>query len=143
MQGQSCSEAKLFGGLTTAASLWTVAAIGLAVGGGMYVAAVAGTSVVLIILAGIKPLERRYFADRQKRGIKFLVLADTFNMSDLHRLLGNSATRVSKFVVNREQDERYDEVSISFSRLSERDFQKVMQIFMQLDGVKSFDHTDG
>lgn len=109
----------------------------------MYVAAVAGTSVVLIILAGIKPLERRYFADRQKRGIKFLVLADTFNMSDLHRLLGNSATRVSKFVVNREQDERYDEVSISFSRLSERDFQKVMQIFMQLDGVKSFDHTDG
>src|SRR5665213_1108673 len=30
-------------GLTTAASLWTIAAVGLAVGGGMYVAAVATT----------------------------------------------------------------------------------------------------
>src|SRR5580704_6534448 len=44
-------------GLTTAASLWTVAAIGLAVGGGLYIEAVAATVVILIILAGIKPLE--------------------------------------------------------------------------------------
>src|SRR3984885_10287486 len=44
-------------GLTTAASLWTVAAIGLAVGSGLYVGAVAATFIILIILAGIKPLE--------------------------------------------------------------------------------------
>src|SRR6202142_2280812 len=47
-------------GLTTAASLWTVAAIGLAVGGGLYVEAVAATILILIILAGIKPLEERF-----------------------------------------------------------------------------------
>src|SRR5580658_6399678 len=47
-------------GLTTAASLWTVAAIGLAVGGGLYVEAVIATAVILIILAGIKPLEERF-----------------------------------------------------------------------------------
>ena len=128
--------------LTTAASLWTVAAIGLAVGGGMYVAAVAGTFIVLLILAGMKPLERRFFADKQKRGVKFLVLADSFNMSHLPTLLGRSAACVSKFVVKRDQDERYDEVFIVFSRLSEREFQKVMQTFMQLEGVKSFDHTE-
>src|ERR1700748_2482317 len=46
-------------GLTTAASLWTVAAIGLAVGGGLYVAAVGATAVIFVILAGLKPLERR------------------------------------------------------------------------------------
>ena len=37
-------------GLTTAAGLWTVAAIGLATGGGMYFAAATATVVVLIIL---------------------------------------------------------------------------------------------
>src|SRR6202050_1635206 len=47
-------------GLTTAASLWTVAAIGLAVGGGLYTEAVAATLIILIILAGIKPLEEWY-----------------------------------------------------------------------------------
>src|ERR1700744_2680176 len=47
-------------GLTTAASLWTVAAIGLAVGGGLYIAAVAATVLILVILAGLKPLEERF-----------------------------------------------------------------------------------
>src|SRR5471030_1777633 len=52
-------------GLTTAASLWSVAAIGLAVGGGLYVAATVSTIIILIILAGVKPLEERYRASRQ------------------------------------------------------------------------------
>ncbi|MBV6522493.1 MAG: Protein SapB [Gemmatimonadaceae bacterium] len=53
-------------GLTTAASLWTVAAIGLAVGGGLYVPAVAATVLILLILVGLKPLENRLHADRRK-----------------------------------------------------------------------------
>lgn len=47
-------------GLTTAAGLWTVAAIGLAVGGGMYAAPVITTAIALVILAALKPLERRF-----------------------------------------------------------------------------------
>jgi putative Mg2+ transporter-C (MgtC) family protein len=46
-------------GLTTAASVWVVAGIGLAVGGGMYITAAVGTGITLLILAGLKPLERR------------------------------------------------------------------------------------
>jgi len=42
----------------TNASLWTVAAVGLAVGGGLYVAAATTTVLVVIILAGIKPIGR-------------------------------------------------------------------------------------
>ncbi len=38
------------GGLTTAASLWTVAAIGMAVGTGMYLQAVLGTFAVVVVL---------------------------------------------------------------------------------------------
>ncbi|MCO4858084.1 MgtC/SapB family protein [Herbaspirillum sp. WGmk3] len=140
--GSILLRGEIIRGLTTAASLWTVAAIGLAVGGGMYVAAVTGTSIVLIILAGIKPLERRFFADKQKRGIRLLVLADTINISHLPALLGNAATRVSKFAVKRAEDERYDEVFIIFSRLPEREFNKVMQTLMQREGVQSFHHTD-
>jgi putative Mg2+ transporter-C (MgtC) family protein len=47
-------------GLTTAASLWTVAAIGLAAGAGMYVASVAGTLVALIVLVPLKYVEEHF-----------------------------------------------------------------------------------
>ncbi|HET9604798.1 MAG TPA: MgtC/SapB family protein [Gemmatimonadales bacterium] len=53
-------------GLTTAASLWAVAAIGLAVGGGLYFPAVAATALILLILLGLKPLERRLFAGHRE-----------------------------------------------------------------------------
>jgi putative Mg2+ transporter-C (MgtC) family protein len=54
-------------GLTTAASIWAVAAIGLAVGGGLYVPALATTVLVLLILAGLKPIENRFFLHRRLR----------------------------------------------------------------------------
>jgi putative Mg2+ transporter-C (MgtC) family protein len=54
-------------GLTTAAGLWATASIGLAAGGGLYVAAVLGTALAWTILALLKPLERRIFARRQRR----------------------------------------------------------------------------
>ncbi|HVU55970.1 MAG TPA: MgtC/SapB family protein [Puia sp.] len=50
---------RIIRGLTTAAGLWTVAAIGLAVGAGLYLAATASTAIALLILAVIKPLEKK------------------------------------------------------------------------------------
>lgn len=48
-------------GLTTAAAIWLVAAIGLACGAGLYVEAVAVTVLALIVLALLRPVERRLF----------------------------------------------------------------------------------
>jgi putative Mg2+ transporter-C (MgtC) family protein len=56
-------------GLTTAASIWT-AAIGLAVGGGLYFAAGVSTTVIILILAGIKPIEEAYRARNQSCRLK-------------------------------------------------------------------------
>ena len=44
-------------GLTTAASLWVVAAIGLAVGAGLYLTAIAATLLTFIILSWFSHLE--------------------------------------------------------------------------------------
>src|SRR5947209_1189684 len=48
-------------GLTTAAGLWVVAAIGLGIGAGMYFIASAATILMLVVLAILKPLEARIF----------------------------------------------------------------------------------
>jgi putative Mg2+ transporter-C (MgtC) family protein len=46
-------------GLTSAAGLWTVAAVGIAVGSGMYWLAIFATSLVVITFAGFRPLESK------------------------------------------------------------------------------------
>ena len=66
-------RSKVVRGLTTAASLWTVAAVGLAVGGGLYVAAITATGLIVLILAGLKPIERRLFLAR-RQGVAPLLL---------------------------------------------------------------------
>lgn len=50
-------------GLTTAASLWSVAAIGTAAGAGLYVVAIIGTLLILVILSVLDNVER--FARRR------------------------------------------------------------------------------
>jgi putative Mg2+ transporter-C (MgtC) family protein len=48
-------------GLTTAASIWAVAALGMAAGTGEYVLAAGGTLIILIALAPLRPIVRRLF----------------------------------------------------------------------------------
>jgi putative Mg2+ transporter-C (MgtC) family protein len=48
-------------GLTTAASIWVVAAIGMAVGFGFYVPAIFTTVLILMMLFLLRPIERRLF----------------------------------------------------------------------------------
>ena len=45
-------------GLTTAAALWVVAAVGVGVGSGLYVIAVFTTLIIIGILVGVRPMER-------------------------------------------------------------------------------------
>ena len=53
-------------GLTTAASLWVVAAVGMAAGAGAWGVAVATTVIVLVSLWPLQAIERRYFSRRRE-----------------------------------------------------------------------------
>src|SRR6185503_15597498 len=53
-------------GLTTAATVWAVAAIGAAVGAGAYVDACGATALIMLILIGLRPVEQRLLAKRRR-----------------------------------------------------------------------------
>jgi uncharacterized membrane protein YhiD involved in acid resistance len=55
-------------GLTTAATIWVVAAIGVAVGAGAYVDALGATALIMVILVGLRPVEGALL--RKRRRIK-------------------------------------------------------------------------
>ena len=101
-------------GLTTAAGLWTVAAIGLAVGGGMYVAAVITTVIAWLILAALKPLERRFALRKTLPQIK-IGFADRAALAELEALLIDRGLPAST-IVTRRIPEDGDEVTIEFTR---------------------------
>jgi putative Mg2+ transporter-C (MgtC) family protein len=127
-------------GLTTAASLWSVAAVGLAVGGGLYVAAVAGTAIILFILAAMKPLEQRYFSSRQKRELVLSAEHGRLTLHVLEKELGPITNRIGTFIVQQsEEAAQTDNVLIAFSRMSESEFNVLLDRLRTIPGVLSVD----
>jgi putative Mg2+ transporter-C (MgtC) family protein len=55
-------------GLTTAASIWAAAGLGLTAGFGKFLLAGGTTVILLIVLRGVEHFEEKYLRDRQKRG---------------------------------------------------------------------------
>lgn len=53
-------------GMTTAASIWVVAALGMAVGFGFYFIGIFTAALVLMTLVAIRPIERRFFKRRSE-----------------------------------------------------------------------------
>jgi putative Mg2+ transporter-C (MgtC) family protein len=130
-------------GLTTAASLWSVAAIGLAVGGGLYTASIAATIIILIILAGIKPLERRFITVKQRRQLTMIVERGAMTFHSLHDELGAVSPRVKQFVMQQSDDEpECDEVIITLHRVSNAEYEAICSRLRQLRGVKHFRQDD-
>ncbi|KXU88304.1 methyltransferase [Paraburkholderia monticola] len=126
-------------GLTTAASLWSVAAIGLAVGGGLYTASIAATIIILIILAGIKPLERRFITAKQRRQLTMIVERGTLTFHSLHDELGAASPRVKQFVMQQSDDAaECDEVIITLHRVSNAEYESICARLRQLQGVREF-----
>jgi putative Mg2+ transporter-C (MgtC) family protein len=131
-------------GLTTAASLWSVAAVGLAVGGGMYTASIAATIIILIILAGIKPLERRFITAKQRRQLTMLVERGTLTFHSLHDELGTASPRVKQFVMQQSDDaNECDEVIITLHRVSNAEYESICARLRRLQGVREFRGDDG
>jgi|SRR6218665_3610332 len=100
-------------GLTTAAGLWSVAGIGLAVGGGLYWAALIATAAVLIILAVIKPLERTLFKTMREKTVHLSINTQDFGLADLQRILAANQLAVSQIILTAGEN-NMDEVRLSF-----------------------------
>jgi len=65
--GSILRQGELVRGLTTAASIWVAASLGMAVGFGYYALAVFVTLVVVLVLFALKPVEERIFRRRGHR----------------------------------------------------------------------------
>jgi putative Mg2+ transporter-C (MgtC) family protein len=127
---------KVVRGLTTAASVWAVAAVGLAAGGGLYAAATAATALILLILAGIKPLEERYQARRQTREFMLVVEPGQATIAALSDTLRGSTARIRQYVAQRNETGDAEEIRVRVAPVSERDVEKILERMRAIPGVR-------
>jgi len=93
-------------GLTTAASIWVVAGIGMAVGAGMYLPAVVGTAIVLFTLFVMVRFEKRLFPGRSLRNLEIVVNGRKVNTDPIFPLLEEHGIEVTAVNVAQSFEEK-------------------------------------
>lgn len=130
-------------GLTTAAGLWTTAAIGLAVGGGLYVAAGFTTGIALLILAGIKPLEKRFLSKPKINQLIIRFNTRQTGFAPIENTLRQSGLRVREIRMHSEAGENTDEIEVEFDKTVRRE--QIVQAadkLRMLPGVREIDFLE-
>lgn len=133
--GAILARGEVVRGLTTAASIWSVAAIGLAVGGGLYFASAASTAVILIILAGVKPLEEAYRARNQSCRLTIEAEPGALTPDVMKNTLKIRTAQIKRFLVNNGAADAGEKITAVLTRVSKEDIALFTDSLRKIDGV--------
>ncbi len=86
-------------GLTTAAGIWMVATIGMAVGVGMYLVSIIATALILFILVQIETIEHRINMGTDSRIIRLKIAAIVSDIDPYRRVLAHNHVHLSNVYV--------------------------------------------
>lgn len=120
-------------GLTTAATIWTVAAIGIAVGSGFYLVAFLVAIFVVIVLTVFKLLLT--YLERQKQNFVYLITTEekAALLVDIRRVLTELNIHYSSARLNHRENCYEFEIIFNTSENKNRDF---LEKIMLLQGVR-------
>jgi putative Mg2+ transporter-C (MgtC) family protein len=123
-------------GLTTSASLWLVAALGMASAAGMYVLAVLAAAAAMFVLVGLKRWERRA-AHRVDHLVSLVIQEAPFDREALLRDAGLDPLDVRWVSVQRDLVPGVTRLSMEVSSRSMADFDRALASLAEIPGVSS------
>jgi len=138
--GTIMHEGPIVRGLTTAAGLWVVAAIGLAVGAGFYLVAAVTTALALVSLTVLAWVERSYFGGKGQAVVNVL-------SSDVPGQLGRIATALGergidiKDIRMSPREDGLVEIELKVKAPPKDAMPGAMQAVASLPGVKSAEYS--
>jgi len=100
----------IISGLTTAATLWAVAAIGLAIGSGFYLPGITTTLIVLLSTLLLNKLESRFWLAKRSGNLKvsLLVQRSTSELEPINAIFEQSDMKIRQMRIAREAEESGD-----------------------------------
>jgi putative Mg2+ transporter-C (MgtC) family protein len=128
-------------GLTTAASLWFVASVGLAIGAGMYLVAAAAEALGIITLMFLFVFEKRLFpAERLKLmeiSYKRNLMNNPINVTEAMRIIKNSGMLVLSTDFNQGSDKKGIKLRLLIRIPGALDIASIAQSIKTLENVSS------
>lgn len=123
-------------GLTTAASLWAVTGIGLAIGSGFYSGAYATTALVLFVLFFLTRVERVL---GKKDWYKILAVETKGNaqqLKDIRSALSDYKAEIRDFEIKKKPDSNNVIVELNLKLITNRQDDQVITDIMRIKGVE-------
>ncbi len=122
-------------GLTTAASLWAVAGIGLAVGAGFWLGGTVATAIVMVTLFGFGRLERSL-----RRELYRTLVVETSDpgggLASIRRVLGEHDVEVRDFEISASGESGVSKVQLELKLIGDRSQREIAEQLSRLPHVK-------
>lgn len=124
-------------GLTTAATIWSVAGVGLAAGGGLYAPAIVGTFFMLLIQAGLKPLEHRFFRKNTRQHRLLLEVESGYDvLKGIQFAAIDAPIRLKEMLFDRSSDGKRETVDLTLLADSQESVLELVSSLRQDSHVK-------
>ena len=123
-------------GLTTAASLWTVAGLGLAVGAGLFIPATFTTILVLAALFFLNRVERGMIRRDWYKSLEIDTKAGASQLQEIRSLLSEYDVEIKDFDVKRSSSSEDLIIKISVKLLTNEYDNEIISKIRDLDGVR-------
>lgn len=131
-------------GLTTAASIWAVAGIGLAAGGGLYEAAGLGTGFILLIQVGLRPLEHHFFVHHQDHRLELRVRRDVDTLAAIERAVESAAVEIRRLSLRPVRDGSENRVDLELGGMVRPPaMTSLLEALRALDGITLVTYSRG
>ncbi|MGI6412258.1 MAG: MgtC/SapB family protein [Syntrophomonadaceae bacterium] len=129
-------------GLTTAAGLWVVACIGLAVGAGLYLPAIITTGLILFILVYFIKFEQKITGMREYKGIVMVVKDLPGQVGRIGSILGDLEVSIKDIQLTRIEGDNDLEVELLIQLPSGVSMEEVVNELSQINGLRAIDRLN-
>jgi putative Mg2+ transporter-C (MgtC) family protein len=133
--GAIIRQGNIVRGLTTAASIWVVSGVGLAVGGGLYNAAVAATFFVLITLIALKFVENA--AVQTRKTIQMVAVDNPQELGLIVSALGDIGVTVKTIEIEELTDEGSNIIQLELQLPPNCETEKIITTLSLIKGVNN------
>ncbi len=129
-------------GLTTAAGLWVVACIGLAVGAGLYIPAVVTTIIILFILIYFIRFEQKFTGMREYKGLLIIIEDKPGQIGTIGSLLGELGVYIKNINMSHLEEKDYLEIELLLQLPPNLLINEVVKELSDLSGLVSIDRLN-
>lgn len=122
-------------GLTTAASIWIVAALGLSIGAGLYFVATVGTVFVLATLILLGRFEKRYVPKKILKQLGVYARTEKLKSRDVKEVLDDFGIRIRTVALQRSREKKTTQLRYTIHVPPEVDYDQFYKRLYELKDV--------